>query len=278
MKLLPNDTIYQIFKHITLFDLINKMLVCKQFYNIYELNSIWDFFLNRDYAFTQEQISELWYIDYKNTYKNIYKLYLLKHKLYNSVTIFELFRVLSFDLHCSKDIIIKEIDCLIYLKSLVVYNYAGYKIPIQMYNLINLRYLNLAYVLLVSLEPEIGNLTQLEILELSSNKLTSIPSTIGNLTKLTKLYLNNNKLTDLLPEICNLVSLDTLTVNNNMLKIIPYEIGNLKELKTLYLYGNKLKTIPKEIGYLTQLQNLTIDDDIIEIPVGINKSIISYYH
>ncbi len=96
----------------------------------------------------------------------------------------------------------------------------------------------------------IYDLYNLKELNLSDNKLTDIPKEIGNLTNLQVLNLNGNELTDIPKEIGGLINLQELYLSDNRLTSIPKEIGNLTNLKKLYLRNNKL----------TNLQELSLID------------------
>ncbi len=85
----------------------------------------------------------------------------------------------------------------------------------------NSDWLNLCYLGLTELPPEIGKLTNLKYLSCSDNKINSLPPEIGNLTNLEKLWCSWNLLTSL-----------------------PPEIGKLMNLKRLYCYSNPLTTFP----------------------------------
>src|SRR6186713_1760542 len=55
--------------------------------------------------------------------------------------------------------------------------------------------LDLGYLKLSALPPEIGQLTALAALHLHDNQLTTLPPEIGQLTALTALHLHDNQLT-----------------------------------------------------------------------------------
>ncbi len=116
--------------------------------------------------------------------------------------------------------------------------------------------LDLRWLRLTTLPPEIGNLTQLQKLYLSYNQLTSLPDNFGNLTQLQKLYLENNQLASLPDNFGNLTQLQTLTLSYNQLTSLPDNFGNLTQLQTLNLSNNQLTSLPDNFDNLTQLQKL----------------------
>ncbi|MBD3214271.1 MAG: hypothetical protein GF311_16795 [Candidatus Lokiarchaeota archaeon] len=123
-------------------------------------------------------------------------------------------------------------------------------------SLIHLQTLNLDYNNLKSLPESIGNLKSLKILSAINNKLEELPYTIGNLTSLEIVDLGanpnprvfgTNKLKEVPESIGNLTSLISLDLEENHLKSLPDSIGNLKNLEELLLGGNNLKTLPESI-------------------------------
>ena len=120
-------------------------------------------------------------------------------------------------------------------------------LPPKLFELTNLKYLNLTNCQLSCLPPEIGNLTNLTELYLHKNQLSSQPPEIGSLTNLTKLWLSNNKLSSQPPEIGNLINLTELYLHENQLSSLPSEIGNLTNLTKLWLSNNKLSSLPPEM-------------------------------
>jgi hypothetical protein len=105
------------------------------------------------------------------------------------------------------------------------------ELPLEIWQLPNLQYLDLSATRLTELPKEIGQLTNLQELDLSRTKLTELPKEIRQLTNLTKLDLSATQLTEL-----------------------PKEIGQLTNLQELDLSRTKLTELPKEIEQLTNLK------------------------
>src|SRR3982750_1989605 len=76
-------------------------------------------------------------------------------------------------------------------------------------------FLDLSWLNLVSLPPEIGRLTALTMLLLRGNPLAALPPGIGRLTALTTLNLGNNQLQSLPPEVGRLTALTQLYLHDN---------------------------------------------------------------
>jgi Leucine-rich repeat (LRR) protein len=147
-------------------------------------------------------------------------------------------------------------------------------LPIEIGNLINLKYLNLSLNDLTTVPIEIFNLINLQELYLHDNKLTTIPAEIGNLINLKYLSFSCNEITTIPVEIGNLINLEKISFSYNNLTTIPNEIGNLINLKELYLYNNKLTIIPAEIGNLINLRYLYLNvNKLTMIPAEIGNLI-----
>ena len=146
-------------------------------------------------------------------------------------------------------------------------------------NLINLQTLNLEYNNLTGEIPtEIGGLSDLENLDLGGNNFTgSIPEELGSLINLKVLILYSNELTGSIPiEISNLTNLEHLSFyNNNLTGEIPAELGNLISLTTILNLGfnNLTGAIPSEIGNLLNLESLKLMDNQLtgEIPSNLGN-------
>ena len=130
-------------------------------------------------------------------------------------------------------------------------------LPPELGQLHNLRSLSLAGNELANLPPELGQLQHLKSLSLRNNQLTALPPALGQLQNLTILDLSHNQLTTLPPELGQLQNLKSLNLSHNQLTTLPPEIGQLQYLTLLNLWGNQLTALPPELG---QLQSLTYLD------------------
>jgi internalin A len=134
------------------------------------------------------------------------------------------------------------------------------ELPPELWQLNNLRWLNLFYNQLTNLPSEIGQLTKLQALWLNGNSLRELPPEIGQLNQLGVLLIQSNQLSSLPPEIGKLESLISLKLYDNELSELPPEIGHLTNLKELELSWNPLKSLPPEIGQLSSLCYLDLSN------------------
>ncbi|MBS4171098.1 leucine-rich repeat domain-containing protein [Neochlamydia sp. AcF95] len=136
----------------------------------------------------------------------------------------------------------------------------------------NIITLDLDWVGLTYLPPEIWQLSHLQALNLSNNQLTVIPSSIGGLSQLQMLYLNFNQLTAIPAEIGQLSQLQMFRLDSNLLTAVPATIGQLSQLRELWLCNNQLTTIPIEVGQLSQLQTLDLTNNkLTNIPAEVGQ-------
>lgn len=122
--------------------------------------------------------------------------------------------------------------------------------------------LDLMFIDLTQLPPEIGNLSNLQELWLSGNDLTSLPPEIGSLSHLQNLVLYSNELTNLPPEIGNLSHLYTLVLSHNNLHSLPAEVGNLSKLCYLDTGYNQLQHLPTELAQLESLRGMNCEMNV----------------
>lgn len=129
--------------------------------------------------------------------------------------------------------------------------------------------LDLRYLGLTEVPPEVWQLTNLQRLNLWGNQLKTIPQEIGQLTNLQEFNLDDNWLTAIPPEIGQLTNLQTFILCNNKLRAVPPEIGQLTNLQWLDLCNNQITAVPLELCQLTQLEVLGLFNNPLPIPIGI---------
>ena len=146
------------------------------------------------------------------------------------------------------------------------------ELPPEIRQLTSLTHLDLTDNELSTLPPEIRQLTSLTQLNLMSNQLNTLPPEIGQLTSLTQLSLNANQFSTLPPEITQLTSLTYLNLSHNELSTLPPEITQLTSLTELNLMGNQLSTLPPEIRQLTSLTQLDLSgNELSTLPPEITQ-------
>jgi internalin A len=104
--------------------------------------------------------------------------------------------------------------------------------------------LDLSFLGLKILPPEVFELTTLKSLYLNDNKLKSLPAKIIHLTSLHSLYLSSNQLHSLPTEFGQLSNLQKLDLRNNLLASLPSELKNLQGKINILLKGNLFGELP----------------------------------
>lgn len=142
----------------------------------------------------------------------------------------------------------------------------------RVYDLHELRALNISNNQLIRLSPNIQYLDKLEFLDASYNLIRSIPKEIEELTKLQDVRLPNNHLSTLPGQFYKLKQLTNLDLSNNNFTEVPLETGNLEllqetgewevgiglltSLKKLDFRHNQLQEWPVQLEKLIQLEEL----------------------
>lgn len=109
-------------------------------------------------------------------------------------------------------------------------------LPISLFNMVKLRYLDVGYNLIRVIPPEVVHLTRLETLVVTANQISYLPHELFRCSRLRSLYAGSNKLSS-----------------------IPSEIGQLPLLSSLDITGNDLTTLPKEICNCLQMKKGGLD-------------------
>lgn len=110
-------------------------------------------------------------------------------------------------------------------------------IPAEVYDLVNLQYLDLSKNNIDSISPQIKNLKNLQVLYLNKNKIYSIPSELYELTNLKIISLNSNEINYISPSIQKLLQLEILDLWNTNVTSLPEQITRLEKLKEIDLRG-----------------------------------------
>lgn len=130
------------------------------------------------------------------------------------------------------------------------------------FNLVNLRILDLSNNCIEYIPDELANLRNLVELNFSKNSLGKSSNLKwnwlkGNLQKtLQSVDLSFNELMRIPNEVFKVFSLANLNLNHNNLDILPSGIGNLMKLKILSVSNNNLKILP---GTISRLRLVCID-------------------
>ncbi len=145
-------------------------------------------------------------------------------------------------------------------------------LPAELWQLTNLKRLNLDHNKLTLIPPEISKLIKLEKLEIRDNQLVNLPAEIEQLKALVELKLNNNRLVDLPLRFGNLKNLKELGIGGNCFNYLPAQIFHLNNLTSLWAFNLSLTTLPKEIELLRNLKRLHIQDNkLTKLPLELCK-------
>jgi Leucine-rich repeat (LRR) protein len=128
--------------------------------------------------------------------------------------------------------------------------------------------LDLSYMGLRELSPDIGRLTDLVDLDLRGNILDSLPDEISNLHRLTGIHLDGNNLRKFPPVLGKLTRLERLGLSDNRLANLPRELGSLKELGSVNIHSNQFDSLPAALWKLTKLVHLDASENRIERITG----------
>jgi hypothetical protein len=129
----------------------------------------------------------------------------------------------------------------------------------------NAEELDLRFLNIDNLPPEIGQLTELIVLRLGGNELSSLPHDIGQLKKLIYLSLMGNQFTLIPKEIFELHGMIELGLAQNKITVLDPAFAQLTALEWLDLGGNKLTSLCPEICQLTHLHGLDLRANLLRI-------------
>ena len=147
------------------------------------------------------------------------------------------------------------------------------EIPFWMYEMKNLRQLDVHSCKISSVAEAIGNLSKLAHMSLHSNELVALPESIGECTAMTWLSLNSNKLESVPESIGNLRRLVRLSLHINRLSVVPESLSKCVHLEALSLHSNALKkgSIPDAFSQLNECLRMSLyhNPQLGEIPDGV---------
>ncbi|KAL1493474.1 hypothetical protein ABEB36_011519 [Hypothenemus hampei] len=131
----------------------------------------------------------------------------------------------------------------------------------QLFQCIDLRYLNISDNEIRAIPPLISKLSNLQVLIFSKNLLEGVHPNLDKLTRLTMIDLSMNDLGKVPDAILSLINLQQLYLNDTGIDFVPANIGRLSHLRILELRDNNLCELPKSIRRLTNLQRLDVSDN-----------------
>lgn len=140
------------------------------------------------------------------------------------------------------------------------------EIPMGVFELKNLKELNLSSNRLSMIPESISKLNNLSRLDLRGNQLSIFPESITKLIALRELFLSSNQLSVIPKSIIKLGKLRLLFLSSNQFTVLPKDITNLNSLSWLKLSSNQLSIIPESIVKLSNLRELDLMDNPIENP------------
>lgn len=169
---------------------------------------------------------------------------------------------------------LKEIPDILFdlseLRTLDLHENHIHTIPPEIRKLHVLETIDLAFNDLTEFPLQLLNLRFLRKLNLADNRIKIIPDTINQLINLEVLYIQGNFIKILPPNIEALQHLIKLDISNNQISELPIQITHLTNLVELYASGNLISQLPKELDELIQLEELSLNNNRIhEIPVEI---------
>ncbi|KRF83412.1 leucine-rich repeat serine/threonine-protein kinase 1 isoform X2 [Drosophila virilis] len=107
--------------------------------------------------------------------------------------------------------------------------------------------IDFSHNLLTSIPPELFNLVSLKYLNVAQNKITELPAPLDktyNCPVLDELFLQDNQLTTLPAAIFHLPALTILDISNNKLQQLPFDMWRAPKLRELNVAFNLLRELP----------------------------------
>ncbi|XP_070570358.1 ras guanine nucleotide exchange factor L-like [Ptychodera flava] len=147
-------------------------------------------------------------------------------------------------------------------------------VPLQVFTLTELQWLNLNVNRLKSLPRDISKLTRLRWLFLENNHFEDFPEIITELKELVRLYMGSNRLRALPSSVGELSKLRYLDISDNKFTAFPACLWSdeLRGLEKLFLSNNGITNLPKAVEKLTNLKVLWLNNNKIDwIPYSMGE-------
>lgn len=132
------------------------------------------------------------------------------------------------------------------------------ELPKSIYQLHELKNLNLSNNNLKCLSDNLHQLSQLKNINLSHNTLNKLPENLHELSELEHLDLSFNGITEIPNNLDRLQNLTNLNLSDNNISDIPQCFSQCKALTHLNLSHNKFSTLPKSLTQISQLKELNL--------------------
>ncbi|MCY3974815.1 MAG: hypothetical protein OXF02_04640 [Simkaniaceae bacterium] len=134
-------------------------------------------------------------------------------------------------------------------------------LPVEVWGLKQLKWLDISQNEFVELSPGIGNLERLTHLDVGYNKIGRLPPEVGYLKELYCLDAKHNGLVELPEELWDTEKLWELRVDNNELCRLSPRVGNSKKLFCLNVSHNQLVELPEELWNVETLRTLKVNNN-----------------
>jgi protein-tyrosine phosphatase len=117
---------------------------------------------------------------------------------------------------------------------------------------------------LETVPPRVWELTQIRTLNLSRNHLAALPADVAQLTSLNALFVNSNRLARV-PRLSTCHQLTTVNFQSNRLTRFPVALTEVASLTEIELQGNRIRDVPTAIAQLTNLRHLNLNRNELQM-------------